>query len=369
VFEDKIIDSPEASEEGEQESSSSSGEEESSSEEDSSSEEGESSSEGSSPEKKAVLAAAVVGAAAAGGAALADKEDEPDIELGIDDPPTEELENETAGPPPESLEDDIVNPDEMGEQINLADEEYRNEVLPPQQDEEQGLLQLNNKDESVAAAMGAPLSPIAEKSVEKDDPSFSSAATAKASGAGGGNNGNSDEERVVSSSRNDSCWKRHKCLMCFIILMILFIIAAVVFVVLLLFGPWKHPASQENPTSQDKTTTTTTMNRCEVVNLGPFYQNECESCSYTVAMDFDTGLIASAGEGRGDETIQFLSNAGTYVPEQNLPYILHEESAVLGNYAALGERHAGNGIVYMYEKNSTGVWNNVANITPVTLNA
>lgn len=334
VFEDKNDSSSEGTEEGEESSSEESSSEESSSEE--------SSSEESSSEGNAVVAAAAVGAATAGGAAAAasaDKDDL-DVEIGVD--PTE---TETAVPP-ESLENDIVNPDDMGERINLADEEYLNEVVPQQQDEEQGLLV--NTDDSVA---DAPLSPITEKSVEKDDPSFSSAATAKASGA---RNGYRDDP--VSG---DSCCKRHKSLTCFIILMILFVIAAVVLVLLFLLGPLKYPASQEKKTATD---------RCEVVNLGPFYQYECESCSYTVAMDSVTGVISSAGEGRGDEKIQFLSNAGTYVPGQNLPYILHEASAVSGNFAALGERHAGNGTVYMYEKNSTGVWNNVRNITPATLN-
>ena len=330
----------------------------------SSGEEEESSSEEEEENIAPYVAAAAVGATAAAGGAVAaaavasenNKEVEPDVELG-------EMMMETASGPPESLEDDIaINPDERGEQFNLADEEYRNEVLPPpqqqqqqqQQDEEQG-LQMNGEDDSVA---GAPLSPIAEKSAEKDDPSFSSAATPKEAAVVG----NNTDERLRRS--RDSCCKRHKCLTCFIIIMILFVIAAVVLVVLFLVGPLKQPA----PAPQEKETPP--PGRCEVVNLGPFYQTECENCSYTTAMDPETGVIARGGEGRDDEMIQFLPNAGTFVPGQNIPYNLHEEIAVFGNYAAFGERNAGNGTVYMYEKDSAGVWNAMPWVTPaMTLNA
>jgi len=269
------------------------------------------------------VAAAVVGGAAAAAAASSANEEEPDVEMGHD-------------------------ADEMGEQFNLANEEYRNEML---QDEEQGL----QMEDTVA---GAPLSPIAEKSVEKDDPSFASAGTATQA-AVIADTTNEDEQQRRVSSRRDSCCKRHKCLTFFIILMILFVIAAVVLIVLFLVGPLKHPASQESLRKEG-----TTTGLCSVLDLGPFYQSECVTCSHSVAMDAETGLI-----GRGGGDIQFLPNAGTYIPGQILPFVSHEASALLGNYAALGDPNAaGLGTVYMYERDLAGVWSDVWNITPFTLN-
>eukprot|EP00985_Skeletonema_marinoi_P006673 scaffold2901_cov99-Skeletonema_marinoi.AAC.2 len=270
------------------------------------------------------VAAAVVGGAAAAAAASSANEEEPDVEMGHD-------------------------ADEMGEQFNLANEEYRNEVVL-QDDEEQGL----QMEDTVA---GAPLSPIAEKSVEKDDPSFASAGTATQAAVVADTTNEDEQRRVVSSSR-DSCCKRHKCVTFFIVLMILFVIAAVVLMVLFLVGPLKHPASQESPRKG------TTTGLCSVLDLGPFYQSECVTCSHSVAMDAETGLI-----GRGGGNIQFLPNAGTYIPGQILPFISHEASALSGNYAALGDPNAaGLGTVYMYERDLAGVWSDVWNITPFTLN-
>mmetsp|Transcript_27961 Transcript_27961/g.47513 ORF Transcript_27961/g.47513 Transcript_27961/m.47513 type:complete len:802 (+) Transcript_27961:55-2460(+) len=270
------------------------------------------------------VAAAVVGGAAAAAAASSANEEEPDVEMGHD-------------------------ADEMGEQFNLANEEYRNEVVL-QDDEEQGL----QMEDTVA---GAPLSPIAEKSVEKDDPSFASAGTATQAAVVADTTNEDEQRRVVSSSR-DSCCKRHKCMTFFIVLVILFVIAAVVLIVLFLVGPLKHPASQESPRKG------TTTGLCSVLDLGPFYQSECVTCSHSVAMDAETGLI-----GRGGGNIQFLPNAGTYIPGQILPFISHEASALSGNYAALGDPNAaGLGTVYMYERDLAGVWSDVWNITPFTLN-
>mmetsp|Transcript_25468 Transcript_25468/g.39128 ORF Transcript_25468/g.39128 Transcript_25468/m.39128 type:complete len:795 (+) Transcript_25468:47-2431(+) len=270
------------------------------------------------------VAAAVVGGAAAAAAASSANEEEPDVEMGHD-------------------------ADEMGEQFNLANEEYRNEVVL-QDDEEQGL----QMEDTVA---GAPLSPIAEKSVEKDDPSFASAGTATQAAVVADTTNEDEQRRVVSSSR-DSCCKRHKCVTFFIVLMILFVIAAVVLIVLFLVGPLKHPASQESPRKG------TTTGLCSVLDLGPFYQSECVTCSHSVALDAETGLIS-----RGGGDIQFLPNAGTYIPGQILPFISYEASALLGNYAALGDPNAaGLGTVYMYERDLAGVWSDVWNITPFTLN-
>mmetsp|Transcript_21984 Transcript_21984/g.33951 ORF Transcript_21984/g.33951 Transcript_21984/m.33951 type:complete len:796 (-) Transcript_21984:101-2488(-) len=271
-----------------------------------------------------VAAAVVGGAAAAAAAASSANEEEPDVEMGHD-------------------------ADEMGEQFNLANEEYRNEVVL-QDDEEQGL----QMEDTVA---GAPLSPIAEKSVEKDDPSFASAGTATQAAVVADTTNEDEQRRVVSSSR-DSCCKRHKCVTFFIVLMILFVIAAVVLIVLFLVGPLKHPASQESPRKG------TTTGLCSVLDLGPFYQSECVTCSHSVALDAETGLIS-----RGGGDIQFLPNAGTYIPGQILPFISYEASALLGNYAALGDPNAaGLGTVYMYERDLAGVWSDVWNITPFTLN-
>jgi len=306
--------------------------EESSSEEtESASSEEETESSASSEEEEEdvapyVAAAVVGGATAAAAAASSANEEEPDVEMGHD-------------------------ADEMGEQFNLANEEYRNEVVL-QDDEERGL----QMEDTVA---GAPLSPIAEKSVEKDDPSFASAGTATQAAAIADTTNEDEQQRRASSSRRDSCCKRHKCVTFFIILMILFVIAAVVLIVLFLVGPLKHPASQESLRKEG-----TTTGLCSVLDLGPFYQSECVTCSHSVAMDAETGLI-----GRGGGDIQFLPNAGTYIPGQILPFISHEASALLGNYAALGDPNAaGLGIVYMYERDSAGVWSDVWNITPFTLN-
>jgi len=305
------------------------------------------------------VAAAAVGAAAAGGAAAAaaspanEEEEEGD--------PSTETEAANDGPPESSLEEnDFSNPEEeTGEQFNLANEEHRNEVVPPQdQDEEQG-LQLDT-DDTVAA--GAPLSPIAEKSVETNDPSFASAATATKAAEVANSTNDEEQQRRVLSSRKSSCCKRHKCLTLFIILMVLFVIAAAVLIILFFFGPLKHPTS-------DVSSRKGTPGLCDVWDLGPFYQTECETCSHIVAMDGDTGLIARGGEGRDDESIQFLTNFGTYLPLQTLPFISHEASALLGNYAALGDPNAdGLGTVYIYERDSAGVWSDVWNITPETLN-
>jgi len=368
--------------ETEESSSSSSGETESSSEEQSVDTEEEKEEE----EESVVpfVAVAAVGTAAAGGAAAtaASANEEPDVEMGGD--PTETQAANDTSPPESSFleEDDFSNPDEeMGEQFNLANEEHRNEVVPPSPDEEQG-LQLNTED----TVAGAPLSPIAEKSVETNDPSFasadksvdpsfasSSAATAtKAAAVANSTNDETEQQQqqrrdLSSSSRqSSSCCKRHKCLTLFIILMILFVIAAVVLIVLFLVGPLKHPTSSEE---------SSTSSLCDVWDLGPFYQSECETCSHTVAMDGDTGLIARGGEGEGsdddnDESVQFITNVGTYIPGQTLPFISHEASALLGNYAALGDPTAdgGLGTVHIYERDLAGVWSDVWNIRPDTLN-
>lgn len=139
----------------------------------------------------------------------------------------------------------------------------------------------------------------------------------------------------------------------------LLLIAVVVLVVLFLLGPmdWRQPAS-----------TSTVSQFCEVINLGPFYQSECKFCTHTTGMDPKTGIIWRDSK-EGDGMIQFIPNTGTYVPGQTFPYLFHEEVAILGNYAALGNRWMGNGTVYMYEKDDSGVWSNIMNITPETLNS
>ncbi len=351
-----------------EESISSSGETESSSGETESSSDTEEEEEEEDEEEENVapyVAAAVVGAATAGGAAAAaaSAKEEPDVEMGSDPTTETQTANDSPSPEPSIEEEDFSNPeDETGEQFNLANEEHRNEVVPPPPqddlDEEQG-LQLNTEDGTVA---GAPLSPIAEKSVETNDPSFASAATATRA-VEVADSTNDEQQRRVSSTRKSSCCKRHKCLTLFFTLMVLFVIAAAVLIILFFFGPLKHPVSNESSRKG-------TPGLCDVWDLGPFYQTECETCTHTVAMDGDTGLIARGGEGREDESIQFISNFGTYLPLQTLPFISHGESALLGSFAALGDPNAedGLGTVYTYERDSAGVWSDVWNITPESLN-
>eukprot|EP00986_Skeletonema_menzelii_P013440 scaffold7852_cov151-Skeletonema_menzelii.AAC.5 len=302
-------------------------------------------------------------AAAAGGAAAAAasaKEEEKNVEMGSNEP----TETDAAGdnPPESSPEDDFVTPEdeETGEQFNLANEESRNQVLPPQDD--------NDDEEQQLTLAAAGTLAVTENSVENDDPSFASAAVAtKAADTVT----NDDEEHRVSR-KSSSCCKRHKCLTLFIILMILFVIAAVVLIILFLIGPLKHPVSQEESPLKNKGTAT---GLCTVVDLGPFYQTDCETCRHTVAMDAETGLIARGGGGGGtaaedDDSIHFIVNDGTYIPGQTLPFTTHEVSALLGNYAALGDPDAfGRGTVYVYEKDIAGAWSDVWNMSPDKLGA
>ncbi len=296
--------------------------------------EGESSSETESEEEEEdvapYVAAAAAGATTAAAVASANEEEPYDVEV---DP----TETETAGgnPPESSPKDDFLI-EETGEEFNL--EESLKEVLPPQDnyddDEEQQLA---------AAATGA-----------------ATAATATKAADDVANTPNDyDEEERQPRKSSSSCCKRHKCLTLFIILMILFVIAAVVLIILFLLGPLKHPVSQE---PIDKEGTTPPPGLCNVVDLGPFYKTDCETCLHTVAMDGETGLIARGGEGG---SIQFIVEDGTYIPGQTLPLPLpidHEVSVLSGDYAALGYV----GTVYGYEKDSTGVWSNVWNKTQVT---
>ena len=231
---------------------------------------------------------------------------------------------------------------------NAANEEDPNEeVASPPQDEEEG-LQTNPED---SAAVGAALSPVAEMSVQSEDQSASAASEGD----------EASEERQT----RDSCWKRNKCLTAFIILMILFVIAAAVLIVLFLIGPLRHDAAQKSLDGAGDGNEV--ANRCNVLDLGPFYQEDCETCVHSVALDSETGFI-----GRNDFTVdssmQFLPKDRTFIPGQTFPYLSHKVVALMGNYAALGDPSAGDGVVYIYEKDPAGVWNDVKAITSANLN-
>ena len=334
-------------------------------------------------DKKPIVGAMAVGAIAAGGAAAAaaaaaaskspvepttgEIEDGEGIQRGL----VEEL--DVDGGPPIPFEDDVIvekGDDVSGEHFDLSDKEFQKQVVPmiPSRDsslqrnssvrvwspynDEDG-LQINQPDydtsqqQRSAAPKFFPIEakPVAEK---EDHPSHNSQ-----QGASSG--------PVYTAERvyEESCWKRHRRCICLMVPFFLLLIAVVVLVVLFLLGPmdWRQPAS-----------TSTEAQFCEVINLGPFYQSECEFCTHTTGMDPKTGIIWRDSK-EGDGMVQFIPNTGTYIPGQNFPYLFHEEVAILGNYAALGDRWMGNGTVYMYEKDDSGVWSNIMNITPETLHS
>ena len=260
-----------------------------------------------------------------------------------------------AASPPEPLEYEeielLMDADEKGEQIDLSEKKCQNEVLAHQLDEEAGKLQ---QEEDTTKAEN-PLLPVQATPLVTEKDAMSSAESLPPPGP------------VYSNERvSNQRYRKRMCLVIFIILLVVVVVAVAV------------PLTRKKRSEQETSSTPTyeaeaTKYLCDVVNLGPFYQSECELCSYTVGMDSETGIIANGidpkwGEfgvvGRGDEKIQFLPNEGTYVPGQISPYVAHQEVAVLGNYAAFGDRWPGNGVVHMYQKNtSTGEWSNIRNMT------